>query len=252
MNRAKIWIGFGILSVYVGLFAYIARFTGPASDDYPMANIYNSVGFLETLIFYWLKIGGRLTGTVIITLGNAAGAMEHYYILAPLALTVSLSSLYFLITSLFDDLAAIKKLFITFLLQSVWLAAAIKLSDSLYWLAGQNYYWTSSFFLIEFALIANIYKEKNAKLCLWLLAVMVFLNSGMSELSAAYQVPMFAGAVFMTWMSGNGKCTKYMLMMLFIALAGLVLQMTNPGNIYRTSEFLPSFGPNPIPKAKSF
>ncbi|MCL1941154.1 MAG: DUF6056 family protein [Synergistaceae bacterium] len=252
MNKAKIWTGLGLFSVYIGLFAYISRFSSPAGDDFPMANVFRSVGFLETLNLYWLNLGGRLTGTFITVLGNAAGIMDHYYILAPLALIVSLSSMYFLVTSLFDNLAAIKKLFIAFLLQSVWLAAAIELKQSLYWFAGQNYYWTGSFFLIEFALTANIYKDKNTKLCLSLLVVMIFLNSGMSELSAAYQVPMFAGAAFISWMSDNKKCAKYMLIMLCAALAGLGLQILNPGNVNRTSEFLAALGPNPAPNTKNF
>ena len=249
MNKAKIWIGSALLSVYVGLFAYIGIFSMPSGDDY--TGYFNTYSFLQAIIHYWFYVGSRFTGAVIVTSGNIAGIMDNYYIVAPLALTISLLSLYFLVTSLFERLATISKLFMTLLLQSVWLAAAIALKQSLYWLSGLNYYWTSSFFLIELALIVNIYNDKNTKLYLWLLGIMVFLNSGMSELSAAYQIPMFAGAALIAAASGSKKYSRHMLVMLCIALAGLVLQLTSPGNTHRASETLHLFGPNPAPITKS-
>ncbi|MCL1941738.1 MAG: DUF6056 family protein, partial [Synergistaceae bacterium] len=57
---------------------------------------------------------------------------------------------------------------------------------------------------------------------------------------------------FIAMMSDNGKCAKYMLIMLCVALAGLILQMMNPGNVNRTSEFLAALGPNPAPNTKNF
>jgi hypothetical protein len=190
----------------------------------------------------------------VIYLGDSLGLMDNYYLHTFLAIALSLFSLYFIVTSLFGDIETSSRIYIALLLQSVWLAAAIELRETLYWFAGVNYYWTCSVLLIEFALIVNIYKGKNEKIYACLLGVLVFLNSGASELSAVYQVPMFAGAALITALSGSFKCSKYMLVMLCIALAGLGLQVTAPGNAVRIAAegVTGSSGPNMAPVTRNF
>ena len=188
----------------------------------------------------------------LINLGNSFGIMDNYYLHTLLAIALSLFSLYFIVTTLFNGINTSSKVFITLLLQSIWLAAAIELKETLYWLAGVNYYWTCSILIIQFALIVNIYKGIRINIYTCLLGVLVFLNSGASELSAVYHIPMFAGAVLITAASDNKKCFRCMLIMLFIALIGLGLQLLSPGNSKRISDFLPIFGLSLAPATKDF
>ena len=253
INKLKIWIGLSLLSIYVGLFAYLAVYSVPAGDDYVHYNFFRSAsGFIDSLIGFWSGWNGRFTTMFIIQLSNSLGIMDNYYLHTFLAIALSMFSLYFIVASLFGDIATPTKVFIALLLQSIWLAVAIDLNQTLYWLAGVNYYWTCSVLLIEFALIVNIYKGKNVKIYACLLGVLVFLNSGASELSAAYQVPVFAGAALITAASGSAKCSKCMLLILCIALAGVGLHIINPGNSARVSSGVLAFlGPNPIPTSGS-
>jgi len=254
MNKYIIWIGSAVFSVYIGLFAYLARFTSPAGDDYMHYLFYinNTSSIIQTVIYHWFRLGSRFTSMFMISLGNSLGIMDNYYIHTLLAIALSLFSIYFIVTSLFNDIKASSKIFITVLLQSIWLAAAIDLKETLYWLAGVNYYWTCSILMIQFSLIVNINKGINVKVYTCLLGVLVFLNSGASELSAAYQIPMFVGAALITAASSNVKCSKCMLIMLLIAVAGLILQLLNPGNAVRITEDLSIFGPSLNPITKDF
>ncbi|MCL1875173.1 MAG: DUF6056 family protein [Synergistaceae bacterium] len=251
--KAKVWLGSVFLSIYVGLFAYIARFTVPVGDDYVLNNAFNQTkSIIQTVIEYWLTRNSRFTSIFTNMLGNSLGVMENYYIHAPLTIAFNLFACYFAVTSLFSDIKTSSKILIALLLQSIWLAIAVELGQTLYWFAGVYYTFTCSVLIIEFALIVNIYKGINARIFLCLLGVLVFLNSGASELTAAYQIPMFAGAALFIAVSGDKKCSIHMLIMLLIALAGLVLQLTAPGNSIRISQLLPLLGPNPNPITKSF
>ena len=253
MHKAIVWIGEAILSVYVGLYVYIARYSSPSGDDFVLSNFYHiNSNIIQAVINYWLTRNSRFTTIFIINLGNSWGVMDNYYFHAPLAIALSLFALYFLINSLFKDIKTSSKIFITLLLQSIWLAIAIELGQTLYWFVGFYYSLACSLLIIEFALIVNIYKGVNTKLFLFLLGVLVILNSGTSELTAAYQIPMFAGAALFVVMSGNKRCVKYMLIMLLIAFAGFIQHLIAPGNTERISELLPLIGPNPDPVSRSF
>ena len=252
MNNTNNWIGSILLLFYVSLFAYIAKFSVPVGDDY-MNYLFFSDTFsiIQSVINYLQSQGSRFTTMFVIHLGYSLGIMDNYHIFTPLAIVFSLFSLYFVVTSLFGDIKASSKIFITLLLQSIWLLVAVDLHFTLYWFSGVNYYWTCSILLIEFALIVNIYKGTKPKVFLCLLGALVFLNTGVSELSAAYQIPMLAGSIVITAISGDKKCSLYMLIMLLIAFIGLGLQAFHTAHSYRISELLPLFGPNPIPNAKN-
>ncbi|MCL2146692.1 MAG: hypothetical protein FWH52_02680 [Synergistaceae bacterium] len=252
MNNIKNWIGSAFLLFYVSLFAYIAKYTVPAGDDFVNYLFFSETfSVIQSVISYLLRIGGRFTTMFIVFFGYSLGVLENYHVFTPLIIAFSLFSLYFVVTSLFSDIKVSSKILITLLLQSIWLLIAIDLSQTLYWYSGIHYYWTCSVLLIEFALIVNIYKGTRTKILLCLLGALVFLNSGASELSAAYQIPVFAGAALITAASGNKKCSLYMLIMLLIAFIGLGLQVFHTAHSYRASEFLPIFGPNPIPKVRN-
>ena len=251
--KAKVWVVSVLLSIYVGLYAYIARFTNPAGDDYVLNNSLKlTKSIIQTVVDYWFTKNSRFTSIFIISLGNSLGVMDNYFIHAPLAIAFNLFACYFAVTSLFSDIKTSSKILITLLFQSVWLAIAVELGQTLYWFTGVYYTLTCSVLIIEFALIVNIYKRNNTKIFLCLLGMLIFLNSGASELTASYQIPMFAGAVLLIAVAGDSKCSIYMFIMLLIAFAGLALHLTAPGNSMRITQLLPLLGPNPNPVTKDF
>ena len=100
MKEAKFWINVGLLTVYVGLFAYLARFSSPTGDDFPNYNLLSlSNGIIQSVINYWYILGSRFTTLFVIQIGNSLGIMDNYYIHTLLAIALSLFSSLNVLTS---------------------------------------------------------------------------------------------------------------------------------------------------------
>lgn len=220
------------LVVYSGFFAYLARYSSPSGDDYWFFRSLELYGYIDSQIAYWFGWGGRFVKVFVIQSSLSLGAMENYFWHPVLAMCFNFLSLLFLTSILFPKIKNSYNIFLSLLLLAAWISVAYELQQTLYWLCGFFYYWGSGVFLIELALIVRICRGEVSKKVFFLLALIVFLNSGVSELSASYQLPMFLAASFV---SANGK-TRGFIVIFCVAVFGFALQLMNPGNAVRVLE----------------
>lgn len=239
-----------LFAVYAASFAYIAMYSTPSGDDFTSLYALLSKGFWQAHIDYWLGWGGRFTSALIINIGYVLNVMEHYGSHVPFAICFTLLCLYFTINTLFRDIKTSSKLFFALLIQAAWLSTAVDLAQSLYWFNGFTYYLTSGVFLIEFLMIVKIYRGEASKLAVLMLGLVIIINSGMSEVSAAYHLPMYLGAALACWAGKRNRAAMFMLILFGIAILGFLLQIFNPGNATRVTQ-LYSLGPNPMPTTQN-
>lgn len=247
----KIFFSLG-LGLYVGLFVYLSGYSGPSGDDYWMLDVLNNFGFWGTQVGFWFNWTSRFTTIFVTQLANLLGAVENYGWHVPIFVLFTLFALFFLFHTLFPQKKISIKLFYALLLQAVWLSVGFDLRQSLYWLSGSYYYWTCGFLIIEFALIVKIYRGDASKKILFLLGALLLMNSGVSELSAVYQVPMCLMGALACHAEGKRNGAKFLWIMFCVALAGVLIQLLNPGNSIRVAEIrnidttLYSAGKNPL------
>ena len=237
MSKSKFWLFFLFLAVYVGMYALIANYAHPSSDDYAHFVSFKDHGFWGAQIQMWSSWSSRFTVFFIINLGYLLGVMGHYSLHVYTWIIFSIFSIYFLISTITPETSKSIKLLLTLLFQSLWFSTAVGLNETLYWYSGAPYYYTVAFIIFEIAFIIKIMSDTRANFYFILCALSIFLNSGISELSAAYQLPMLLAAVIICMISGADKnqALKYIFILLCVAMLGFIVQLLNPGNNARAS-----------------
>lgn len=240
MTKSKFWGAFLFLVIFVGAFAYLGTFAHPSADDYSYSMMFKNSGFWGAQLESWHNWTSRFTTVFIIHVGNLLNFMNNYHWLAIFWLSVSFVAILMLISTLFPRTTRKEKIFLSLLGQSAWLATAPALNETLYWFCGAPYYYTSAILLLEFALIVRVCREIAYKWSFALLCLLVVINSGISELTAAYQMFMFAFATLVCWLSSEHEqreATKYMLILLGVSLVCLLAQVFHGGNSARSAVF---------------
>lgn len=175
---------FCFCAVYIALFCWLGTYACPQADDYSAYVSLSELGFWGQQRATYMGWMGRVLSVFVGSLGYSLSP-AFYPLLPTVVLASYATSLLFLATVLFLKDSSRTKLLFALAGTAATLAFLPALNETLYWLAGMFYFWTTALMLMALALV--IRALRGSRVSFWLCLIVLFLNGTVVETACVFQ-----------------------------------------------------------------
>ena len=225
------------------VFALLARYAHPSSDDFCMAYGVDAHGLFRQLWDHYFEWSGRYTGNALYAIYPLIfGLFGGYkYIPAMVMLALFTAMAYFLSALFRIRIHSQPVLLVSLVFTAVFVLGMLSPASSLYWMAGAMSYQSANIlFLVLLALMIRLHDRQKASdnhlaLLVVLLLVMV-LAIGTNETSMLAITGVTLLGVIVHLRSGL-EVLRSWLLILVIALVCFAIVYHSPGNAIRAADF---------------
>jgi len=225
------------------VFAMLAQYSHPSSDDFCMASGVNEHGLIPYLWQHYFEWSGRYTGNALYAIYPVMfGLFEGYKFIPVLVMLALLSATaFFLSTSFRVSIYARPVLLSSLCFVCVYLLGMMSPASGLYWMAGAFTYQTANIlFLVILALMTGLIdRQKDSKNYCKLLAVLLLvmvLAIGTNETSMLVLNGLALLGLVVHLRTG-WVILKPWLVILVIAMLCFSIVYLSPGNAIRAADF---------------
>ena len=225
------------------VFALLARYVHPSSDDFCMASGVNNFGLLRHLWNHYFEWSGRYTGNALYAVYPVVfDLFEAYKFIPALVILALLLAMAFFLSALFrTNIYARPVLLVSLCFVCVFLLGLISPASSLYWMAGALTYQTANVLLLVMLglmiQLADRQKEskKYSSLLAVLLLVMIFaIGANETSMLALTGLALLGVAVHLR---SGWLILKPWLLILAVTLFCFAIVYFSPGNVIRAADF---------------
>lgn len=225
------------------VFALLAQYSHPSSDDFCMASGVNEHGLIRHLWDHYFEWSGRYTSNALYAIYPIFfGFFDGYKFIPAIVILVFLLAMAYFLSALFRvKIYARPVLLSSLCFVSVFLLGMMSPASGLYWMAGALTYQSANIlFLVMLGLMIQLAdRQKELKkyfgLLTVLLIVMVFaIGTNETSMLALTSIAVLGVAVHLR--SGL-EILKPWLLILVVALACFAIVYFSPGNTIRAADF---------------
>jgi hypothetical protein len=237
------WLLIAISLAVLLVFALLARYSHPSSDDFCMASGVDEYGLFRQLWDHYFEWSGRYTGNALYAIYPLIfGLFGGYkYIPAVMMLALFSATAYFL-SALFRIRGnAGPVLLVSLCFTATFLLGMLSPASSLYWMAGAMSYQSANIlFLVLLGLMIRLYDRqktsKNYRALFTVLLLVIVLAMGTNETSMLALTGLALLGVVVQLRSGL-DVLKPWLLILALALVCFAIVYYSPGNAIRAADF---------------
>lgn len=173
------------LLAYIGLYFYLGLYAHPFKDDYVFAYGARIRGALGNALYWYRTFSPRIPSFFLVSLFTYMPVDSYYWLYVSITLLAYMMSVLFLISSLYVQMKLNLRVFITMLVTAATLAIHCSLTETMYWLAGMLYFWSSSMILVSIAMSVKALHAGRGYL--FITAAVLFISCMFMELSCVFQ-----------------------------------------------------------------
>ena len=230
------------LAVFL-VFALLAQYSHPSSDDFCMASGVNDFGLIRHLWDHYFEWSGRYTGNALYAIYPVIFDLfdGYKYIPAVVMLVLFLATAFFLSRLFKVSIYARPVLLVSLCFVAIFLLGMMSPASSLYWMAGAFTYQTANilFFVMLGLMIQLADRQKDSKhyfsLLTILLLVMVFaIGTNETSMLALTGLALLGVIVHL---SSGWSILKPWLVIFVVALLCFAIVYFSPGNAIRAADF---------------
>lgn len=247
-RNSILYSGMIIMIIYLGLHAYLGRYSRFMADDYCSAYLANSKGVLGATFHYYMKWTGRFSANFFDSLFGIMGPIVTPYIPAFVIivwLIVLIGTLSLLIKSRHHKYYFDKILLASSILSATFMNSK-NIFQSLYWGQGMRSVVPPLILATAFlGLIQYCHKRKIRKRFIWLLLTggLTFIAGGFSETYVAVQTSILTIIAILGILLDKSYLRKNWFILVIVGLFGSLVAMGfvvfAPGNRFRQKFFPP-------------
>jgi hypothetical protein len=225
------------------VFAFLAQYSHPSSDDFCMASGVNEFGLMPYLWQHYFEWSGRYSGNALYAIYPLVFDLFDGYKFIPafVMLALFLATAFFLSALFRVSICARPVLLFSLCFVCVFLLGMMSPASGLYWMAGALTYQTANlFFLVMLGLMIQLAdRQKESKkyfsLFVLLLLVMVLAIGANETIMLALTGLALLGVVVQ--LRSGWSILKPWLVILVIALLCFAVVYFSPGNAIRAADF---------------
>jgi hypothetical protein len=222
-------------------FVLLSLYIHPVADDFDAALRGGNI-FLKNQINYYLNWNGRYAANPYVFFTSLhVGNIILYKLYPVILISLLIVSLYFFLHNIFGEgMKKIEKITLASLVVFLFLNVLPHQPEALYWFTGSvTYVFPFILFLIYITLLVRYFKKAfllNRKTHAALMIFLLFYLCGFNEVMT---VMLLMGHLLFSivWIMNKAEKRSVVLVLLLVALCGMIIMVTAPGNAVRGSNF---------------